>query len=149
VIILDANVLLISWDGTNQNHAKVNQWLEDLLNSEELIGLPWLTAWAFLRIGTSARLFARPIEPEEGFGVLRRLLSLPNVTIADPGQRHGEILEQLVDRHQVRGPKMTDAVLAAIAIEHGAALASTDEDFRRFPSLRWLNPLGLPGISAE
>src|SRR5579859_2494251 len=58
-----------------------------------------------------------------------------------PGPLHAGILEKLISDHGATGPLVTDAILAALAMEHGALLASTDQDFRRFPELRWLNPL--------
>jgi toxin-antitoxin system PIN domain toxin len=139
--ILDSNILLTAWNQTTAEHAQTKGWLENLLNSEEPIGLPWVTIWAFLRISTSPRAFTKPLESEAAFGVVRGLLALPNASIVDPGPRHIEILANLVKRRQVRGPLMTDAVLAAIGIEIGAVIASLDEDFRRFPEVRWLNPL--------
>ena len=42
---------------------------------------------------------------------------------------------------QAAGPLVMDAALAAIAIEHGATLCTTDRDFARFPELHWTNPL--------
>ena len=36
-----------------------------------------------------------------------------------------------------------DAHLAALALEHGLTVCSTDSDFGKFPDIRWTNPLTL------
>ena len=77
-----------------------------------------------------------PRPAKNAFAIVGEWLAQPGVIPLHPGPRHAEILEKLVS-----GPLVTDAVLAALAIEHGASLASTDHNFRRFPDLRWLNPL--------
>ena len=64
-------------------------------------------------------------------------------TVLNPGERHWEILRSLMISGQVRGPLIMDAHLAALAIEHGATLATSDRDFARFSGLRILNPLEL------
>lgn len=90
------------------------------------------------------RLFPRPLTAEEALRAVGEWLALPNVRLIDPGPRHLELVEDLVVRGQAGGPLVTDAALAALAIESGATLASTDQDFTRFPGLRWVNPLAVP-----
>ena len=68
-------------------------------------------------------------------------LSQPAVGILEPGDRHWDILRSLVREGQTAGRLVMDAVLAAIAIEHGATLYTSDRDFSRFPDLKWKNPL--------
>jgi len=117
------------------------QWLQDLLDSGGIIGLPWVTVWAFTRIGANSRIRANPKSAKEAFAIVGEWLRQPGVVPLHPGPLHAGILEKLVSDHGATGPLVTDAVLAALAIEHGALLASTGQDFRRFPELRWLNPL--------
>jgi len=112
------------------------------LKSGEMIALPWVTLWAFIRISTNSRVWANPRPVREAFAIVGEWLAQPGVVPLHPGPLHAEILEKLVSEYGATGPLVTDAVLAALAIEHGALLASTDQDFRRFPDLRWLNPLG-------
>src|ERR1019366_9814035 len=83
----------------------------------------------------------KPLEPKKAFEVIAHWVAQPGVIVVQPGPRHAELLERLVLTYGAAGPLVTDAVLAALAIEHGAVLASTDQDFRRFPELRWVNPL--------
>ena len=139
--ILDVNLLLYAYDAKALQHACAQGWLTDLLSSSEQIGLAWVTIWAFIRISTSSRILSTPLEPKKAFEVIADWVAQPGVIVVQPGPRHAELLERLVLTYGAAGPLVTDAVLAALAIEHGAVLASTDQDFRRFAELRWVNPL--------
>ncbi len=139
--IIDANVLLYAYNADAPQHKAAAQWLASLLKSAEPIGLPWATVWAFIRISTNSRIWSHPRSTEDVFAIIREWLAQPGVVLLNPGPLHAEILEKLVDDYGAIGPLVTDAVLAALAIEHGAVLASTDQDFRRFPDVRWVNPL--------
>jgi len=142
VIIVDANILVYAYNADAPQHAAAASWLDDLFGGPEIIGLPWMTLWAFLRIVTSPRLWPNPKSAQEAFQIVREWLAQPGVFIIHPGQRHVELLERLVTEHRAAGPLVSDAALAALALENGAVLASTDRDFSRFPDLRWGNPLG-------
>jgi toxin-antitoxin system PIN domain toxin len=139
--ILDANVLLYGYNSDSPEHNVTREWLDHLFAGPERIGIPWLSLWAFLRISTNARAVRHPFSLSEAFEIVRELIAQPNVTIVDPGSRHVEILRSVAAESRVSGPHMTDAALAALAIEHGAILASTDRGFARFKGLRWVNPL--------
>lgn len=139
--IIDANLLLYAYNADAPQQAAAAKWLKELFESGETIALPWTTLWAFARICTNSRIWANPRSAKEAFVLIREWLAQPGVVILQPGPRHSEILELLVINHGATGPLLTDAVLAALAIESGALLASTDQDFRRFPGLRWINPL--------
>jgi len=139
--ILDANLLLYAYNADAPQQRTAAEWLTKLLKSGELIALPWVTVWAFVRISTNSRIWANPRSAEEAFDIVGEWLAQPGVVLLQPGPLHAEILKRLVIDYSATGPLVTDAVLAALAMEHGALLASTDQDFRRFPDLRWLNPL--------
>jgi toxin-antitoxin system PIN domain toxin len=139
--VIDANVLLYAYNADAPQQRSAAQWLRKLLDSGEMIGLPWLSIWAFVRISTNPRIQTNPLPAEEAFAIVREWLSQPGVVSLHPGPRHMDILERLVRDHGASGPLVTDAVIAALALENGAVLASTDQDFRRFPDLQWLNPL--------
>jgi hypothetical protein len=141
LILLDANILLYAWNSADPRHQEAKQWVEGLFLSEEWIGIPWPTAWAFLRVSTNARVFPRPLSAREALEIVGGWMELPNVAFVQPQTRHAEILRSLVISAQATGPLLSDAVLAALAIEQGATLASTDHDFSRFPGLAWTNPL--------
>ncbi len=139
--ILDANILLYATDSEAPQHRGVSAWLKKLRADGEIVGLPWITLWAFLRVSTNSRLWANPKSGSEACALLRRWLEEPGVIVPEPGPRHAAIIERMITAFSVTGPLVTDAALAALAIEHGATLASTDQDFRRFPDVRWVNPL--------
>jgi toxin-antitoxin system PIN domain toxin len=139
--IIDANLLLYAYNADAPQQPMAAQWLGKLLASGEMVALPWVTIWAFIRIGTNSRIWPNPLPAREAFAIVGEWLAQPGVVPLQPGPLHAEILEKLVTDHGATGPMVTDAVLAALAMEHGALLASTDQDFRRFPNLRWLNPL--------
>jgi hypothetical protein len=142
VILLDANLLLYAFDLESPVHLHAREWLEETLASEEEVGLAMVGLLAFLRIGTDARVFRRPMTVEEAIGLVSGWLDRPNVGIVQPTRRHFELVAELARTGKVRGPALMDAHIAAIAIEHGATLATTDRDFARFKGLRLEDPIG-------
>lgn len=140
--IIDANLLLYAYNAGAPQQAAAARWLTELYESGETVALPWVTLWAFVRIATNPQIWANPLPANEAFTVVREWLAQPGVVALQPGPRHAEILELLVTKHRAAGPLVADAVLAALAIENGALVASTDQDLRRFPGLRWIDPLG-------
>jgi uncharacterized protein len=141
VTLIDVNLLLYAYDSDSPGHTAARCWLEELFASDEVIGLPWITIWAFVRLSTNPRVRPNPKSVRAAFRIVREWLAQPGVLIVEPGPRHLELLEGLAERHQAAGSLLTDAALAALALENGATLASSDQDFRRFPELRWVNPL--------
>lgn len=141
MILVDANLLLYAYDAAAPEHPKARSWLEDVLGKPEPVFFPWQSIHAFLRIATNPRAWKAPLTIEEARAIIDELLSLPNVVTLSPGERHWEILRGLVADSQCRGPLVADAVLAALAIEHGAELCTNDRDFSRFQNLRVVNPL--------
>lgn len=141
MIILDANLLLYAYNSSFEQHPRAKSWLERTLVALEPVGLPWATILAFLRTGTNPRAFPNPLKPEEAAAIVSEWLAHPTVVTVEPGDRHWEILTALLLATQARGSRVMDAHLAAITIEHGATLCTTDRDFRLFAGLRTLNPL--------
>jgi uncharacterized protein len=138
---IDANILLYASDTSSVHHPLSRLWLENILSGEDPVGLPWPALLAFLRIGTNPRLRRNAFTLEEASAIVASWLERPTVTLLNPGERHWQILRDLMTKGQVRGPLVTHAHLAALAIEHGAELATTDRDFARFPGLKFFNPL--------
>jgi toxin-antitoxin system PIN domain toxin len=141
MILVDANLLLYAYDSTAPEHRKARRWLEDVLAEPEPVLLPWQSIHAFLRIATNPRAWRTPLTIEEARAIVDEWLSLPNVLTPSAGERHWEILREFLSDSQCHGPLVTDAVLAALAVEHGATLCTNDRDFTRFPKLRFVNPL--------
>jgi len=143
VILVDANLLLYAYHPRADQHDKSRTWLESMLSSRELVRFAWLTLWAFLRIGTNPRAFDQPLTVSEAQAAISSWLAQPSASILEPGERHWDILSDVLHKGQTSGPLVLDAVLAAIAIEHGATIFTTDRDFARFPDVKWTNPLAV------
>jgi uncharacterized protein len=141
VIVLDANILLYAYDSASSKHAKARAWLEDVFSQATPIGLPWQTVGAFLRIMTNPRLSGERFSLEEAVQLVDRWLEQPNVRLLTPGDDHWLLLRRMIVEGQAPGTLVSDAQLAALTLEYGGVLHTTDRDFARFPGLRWGNPL--------
>jgi toxin-antitoxin system PIN domain toxin len=141
VILIDANLLLYAYHTGAEQHERSKAWLEAVLSGPDIVRFAWLTLWAFLRISTNPRAFERPLLTAEACAAVSGWLSQPTAGVLEPGERYWDILRVLMEESQVTGPLVMDAALAALAIENGATLYSTDHDFSRFANLRWTNPL--------
>ncbi|MGK2959250.1 MAG: TA system VapC family ribonuclease toxin [Acidimicrobiales bacterium] len=140
-MIVDANLLLYAVDERSPFHERSLEWLTSALNGARRVGIPWMSLVAFMRISTNLRATDRPMSPFEATEFVRGWLSTEVVWTPAPGPRHAEIVLDLVQDEQLSGNLISDAHLAAIAIEHGLVLASNDSDFSRFGGLRFVNPL--------
>lgn len=142
-MLIDANLLLYATDSRFRRHAAAREWTEAQLNSARRVGLPWQSLGAFLRLATDPRILDAPLAPAVAWRQIGEWLAAPAAWVPAPGPGHAELLGGLVDRYEVAGKLVPDAMLAALALEHGLAVCSADTDFARFePSgLRWHNPL--------
>jgi len=138
--VIDLNVLLYAVNRDSPHHAAAKNWLERTLNDGEPVALSWPVLLGFLRLTTSARIFARPLTIEEALSIVDGWLEFPSVILLNPGEDHWHVLRSLLVEAGTGGNLTTDAHLAAIAIENGAELCSTDTDFARFHKLRWTHP---------
>jgi hypothetical protein len=141
VILIDANILLYAYHPRAPQHPAAREWLESVLSGQELVRFAWLSLWAFLRISTNTRIFEQPLSNSEAEAIISSWLAQPIAGILEPSERHWQILSGLIIQGQTAGPLVMDAVIAAIAIEHGATLYTTDHDFSRFNQLKVVNPI--------
>jgi hypothetical protein len=141
LILIDANLLLYAHLLKAHEHVKARAWLDRRLNEPVRIGLPWICLLAFIRVSTNPRAHAVPETTESACRQVEGWLARGNVWIPEPGPRHAEILLDLLRITGARGNLTSDAHIAALAIEHGLTICSTDADFARFPNVRWMNPL--------
>lgn len=139
-MIVDANILLYAVDEQSHFHDTARNWLEDAMNGTERVGLPWMSLMAFQRIITHPRVTANPLNPAEAWVYVTDWLDAGQAWIPTPGTRHRDILEKLLVDGDFRGNLVTDAHLAALAIEYGTSICSFDSDFARFPGLHWSSP---------
>jgi toxin-antitoxin system PIN domain toxin len=140
VKLLDVNVLLYGYDSDSSQHATCRPWLEAAFSSDEPIALSWQTVLGFVRISTNSRAVKRPLSGAEACAIVGSWLTRPNVLVLEAGDRFWGIFQEQVAEAQASGPLVMDAALAALAIEQGATLCSTDRDFRRFRGLKLLDP---------
>jgi toxin-antitoxin system PIN domain toxin len=141
VRIVDLNILLYAVNSDSPHHRQARAWWERALNEEDAIGLPWVVLLGFLRLSTNDRIFVHPLKVTEALKRIDAWLHRPNVRVPRENDRHWNVLRDLISVSGAAGNLATDAHLAALAISHDATLVSTDADFGRFKSLRWINPL--------
>ena len=123
------------------NHAEYQTWLDSALTMDEPLAVCDAVLSGFVRVATNPRIFS-PAAPVSGaLTFARTLRDDPGAVVIAPGERHWEIFAGLCREANARGNLVSDAYIAAIAIEKGCELISTDRDFARFPSLRWRHPL--------
>lgn len=141
MILVDANLLVYAHVRAFAQHERAREWLDERLNGAAPVGLPWQSLVAFLRLTTNPRVFAQPEPAGDAWRQVVAWLDSERAWIPQPSERHREILGELVAAPGIKANLVHDAHLAALAIEHGLILCSTDGDFARFPELRWENPL--------
>lgn len=143
-MMLDVNVLVIARNTSSPGHERVRAWLDGALNGTTRVGLPWSTLTSFLRISTSRAIFPMPLTPDDAMAQVDEWLAAPAAWIPQETPSHARVLGTLITRHRLSGNLLPDAHLAALAIEHGVGVCSTDGDFARFSELPWHNPLDAP-----
>ncbi len=141
MILIDANLLIYAVDRDSPHHAPARRWLEETLSGSESVGIPWIAALAFVRITTHPAVMRKPLSAQSAISYVDDWLGQPFVKLVGPGEKHWPILRNLLLVSGSAGNLTSDAHVAALAIEHGAAVASADNDFRRFAGVTHVNPL--------
>ena len=141
MILVDANILIYSHVESCPQHQMSRDWLDQQLNGSARVGLPWPSVLAFLRLVTNPRVFEQPETMADAWAQVSAWLACESTWTPQPTERHTDLLDELLSLPGVHANLVPDAHLAALALEHGLTLCSTDGDFARFPALRWLNPL--------
>ena len=138
--LVDANVLLYAYDRDSPHHESSKHWLEAQFSAGLPLRFALITLLAFVRIASDRRVYAQPLSPRKACGLVEDWLAQPNVQLLQPGARTWELLSRLCEDGQAKGVMVMDAHLAALALEHGAGIATTDRDFVRFPGIKLTNP---------
>ena len=141
MMLIDTNILLYAANRAAPEHDRASEWLETQLNGTTRVGLPWESLAGFYRIATNPRAMRRPMRGPEAWQIVQDWLRAPVSWIPAPTERHAEVLGGLVERYRVTGTLVSDAHLAAIALQHGLEICSADTDFARFTEVSWRNPL--------
>jgi uncharacterized protein len=148
VILIDANLLVYAHVASVPQHQTAVSWLDQKLNGTAIVALPWQSLLSFARIVTNPRVFERPLPVATAWAQIENWLNCPIVQIPNPGDRYRGILARLILSSVDRANLIPDAQLAALAIENGFVLCSSDRDFAKFSELKWENPLATeqPGL---
>lgn len=141
MILVDANLLVYAHFKRFPEHEAARKWLDTQLAGTAGVGLPWPSLLSFLRLATNPRVFERPEPMQQAWRQVEEWLDCPASWIPHPAENHRHLLRSLLAVPGVRAKLVPDAHLAALAIEHGLLLCSTDGDFARFPGVKWQNPL--------
>jgi len=141
MILVDANILLYAYDKSAGSHDQARNWLERTFSNDEPLALCWQSITAFLRISTNPRAYAAPFSVREATRIVSEWLDHPAAVVLAPTSRHWRIFHELMEEGQACGSLVMDAHLAALSIEHGAILCTTDRDFSRFKGLQTFNPI--------
>ncbi len=143
MIFPDINLLIYAYNSDFEHHDLCADWLESVINGNSTVCFSWHTIMGFMRIITTPRMFPNYFTANESMELASVLMNSPNATMLTPGENHFRIFKGLVKEAGITGAKLADAHIAALAIEHGATLASADRDFRLFDGLRLINPLSV------
>ena len=141
MILVDANLLIYAVNQDMPQHNQARAWWEQVLSGTDTVGIPWVSALAFLRICTNPRIFSNPLSPEAAIAYIDEWLGQPLVQLVAPGAEHWAILRNLLLQTGMAANLTIDAHIAALALEQGYGIYSADNDFRRFPGLKHINPL--------
>ena len=140
MIIPDANVLIYATNGASRLHRQALEWWRSTLAGDELVGIPWASILAFLRLSTGPSVYEHPLSMDAAVSIVETWLESPNVSVINPGKRHVHALRVFTPAGS-GGSIVNDVHLAALAWEHGGTVYSADRDFTRMPQVAWMNPL--------
>ncbi len=140
MIVIDANILLHAYDRSSPRHVPASRWLQATIDGADDVGLALVTVLAFIRLTTDPRVYQVPMKTGRAIELVDSWLRRTNVQLIGPTDRHWATIAGLAANGQARGPLVMDAHLAALTMEHGATLATTDRDFKRFDGLRTMDP---------
>lgn len=141
MILVDANLLLYAEDSLSEHHEPARVWWDAQLSGSAPVGLCWPVVSAFIRIGTNARLHQRPLTLKEATERVQSWFNQPCVRVVQPTDQHWTLFQQMLREGKAVGNLVSDAHLAALAVEHNGVLYSSDADFSRFKGLKWKNPI--------
>jgi toxin-antitoxin system PIN domain toxin len=141
VILVDANLLLYAEDSLSEHHDAARVWWDQELSGSRPVAMCWPVLTAFIRIATNPRLHQRPLTLREAVARVQSWLDQPCVRLIQSTDQHWRILQQMLNAGNATGNLVSDAHLAALAVEHNCVLYSTDTDFARFRGLKWKNPI--------
>jgi uncharacterized protein len=140
VNLVDANVLLYAVNSSALHHERSRRWLDGALSGGDTVAFAWIALLAFLRLSTKRELFPAPLTVEQAMDRVDAWLGAAPAVVVEPTPRHATIVRSLLSPLGAGGNLVSDAHLAALAVEHRCGIVSFDNDFSRFPNVRWEPP---------
>ena len=140
MLLLDVNVVLAAHRGDHPHHVAVRRWFDAMLAGRERFTVPAFVWGSFLRVTTNHRIFEVPTPRPEAFAFIDATCAQPLHLSVGPGPRHLALLQLLSDEADASGDLVPDAVIAAVAMEHGCQVVTLDRDFARFSSVDHWRP---------
>jgi len=140
LVFPDVNVLVHAHRADSSQHPICRDWLRRTLSDEQAFALSELVLSSVIRIVTHPRIFDPPSTIDEAVSFANDLRRHEHAILVAAGNRHWDIFSRVIREADARGNLVTDAYFAAMAIESGCELVSTDGDYARFPGLKWRRP---------
>lgn len=136
MLLLDVNIVLAAHRDDHPHHTAIRAWFDRLLASEAPFTVPTIVWTSFLRLATNRRIFEVPTPRAEAFAFIQATCAQPHHLLTSPGPRHLTLLKRLCDEADAVADLVPDAVIGAVALEHGCEVVTLDRDFARFSSVR-------------
>lgn len=144
VYLVDVDVLLHATITTAEHHQPARSWLDERLTGRtNTMGLAWPVLFAFIEATTGPDLLAPPATTGQAWAKVQRWLDATTAWTPGPGAQHARLVTELLSQTATSGRSVWAAHLAALAIEHGLTVASTNPVYRRLAGVRWFDPLDL------
>ncbi len=138
--LIDANVLLYAVNSDTRHHERARRWLDGALSGNDTVAFSWVAILAFLRLATKVGLFPRPLTVDDAMDRVDAWLAAAPAVVIEPTATHARIVRDLLASVGTGGNLVSDAHLAALAIEHRCGIVSFDNDFSRFAGVEWVEP---------
>ena len=141
MIIPDLNLVLYAHLPIDERHEAARKWWDSLLSGTENVGVPLAVSVGFVRLSTSPTVVSPPLTSAEAIAVVQNWFEHPHFIHVDSGTEHFAHMAQCLAAAGRSGKLVTDAHIAALALDHDAEIHTADRDFRLFPNVRTHNPL--------
>lgn len=142
MIAVDTNVLVAAHRRDAAGHAVASSRMRELAEGLAAWAIPAPCLHEFLAIVTHPRIFDPPSRMQDALAQVEAWMASPSLVVLGESDRHWQTLPNLLKQSKVNGPRVHDARVAAICIDHGVSpLLSADRDFGKFRGLRVEDPL--------
>ena len=142
MIAVDANILVYAHRRDSPFFPNASRRLAELAEGNAIWAIPWPCIHEFLAIVTHPRRYAPPTPLVRALEQVEIWLQSPSLVLLAETETHWQTLRSLLGAGHIAGPRVHDARIAALCVQHGVReLWSADRDFSRFPDITVVNPL--------